>query len=207
MCTLEVGTHFLREQRFCYCSLAGPRHIPMELRYRPPPNSVVTKVPIFGFLHDTFRKRVGFRWFLVCNLLKNAKKIPIFSSRFRDRVSVLPGFRVASSRVRLFQDAANSTRVLTALTISGWKGKTLSNSCVSPSLGISMAKLFNNFRLGWTGSGQRASSNATRCLWFQIFLVSEIILQNNTPKSWLSIIMAQRGKLSFARLWNVSKIV
>ena len=56
----------------------GPRHIPMELWYRPPPNSVVTKVPIFGFWYDTFRKRVGFRWFLVCNLQKNPQKIPIF---------------------------------------------------------------------------------------------------------------------------------
>jgi hypothetical protein len=26
-----------------------------------PPNLVVTKVPFFGFLYDTFRKRVGFR--------------------------------------------------------------------------------------------------------------------------------------------------
>ena len=67
-------------------AIAGPRHIPMEFWYQPPPNSVITKGPFFGFLHDTFWKRVGFRWILVCNLPKNQ----IFSSRVRDHVSVLP---------------------------------------------------------------------------------------------------------------------
>ena len=57
------------------------------------PNSVVTKVPIFGYLHDTFRKRVGFRWILVYNLQKISTNT-IFSSRVRGRILVLPRHQI-----------------------------------------------------------------------------------------------------------------